>query len=256
MPISDLSLEEQSLYNAILSNDIISFEQDLIHSENPSILSKDILNKLKNIIKELGQIWNNEHDLQGNLTTEKESLSEKDFETFYNHVEPLFELLRSRFQILRSEKRIAVGTLINMHFISQLIELNLREQGYLTYYWGSGLKTDDIKEKMESNPINILVLSCMAVNSEFNCFEELEQLRNAFPDLKIIIGGSAFPMFLVLKDNKNHPALTKPYTNNPSYYEQLLKSSDLKEFVSKVFNVVYCETVKELVQEIEKYDVM
>ncbi len=254
MSISDLSLAEQSLYKAALLNNITSFEQDLLISENPSELSKNLLNQINNIIKVLGQIWNSEHDLQGKLTADKESVSSTDFETFYTNVSRLFELIRSRFMILRSEKRIAVGTLVNVHQISQLIELNLREQGYLTYYWGSGLKTNDIKEKIIQNPINILVLSCMAVNSEFDCFKELSQIKEMFPDLKIIVGGSAFHMFLLLKENKNHPALTKPYTINPLYYEEITKSNDLKEFVLKIFKVVYCETSGDLLQEIEKYD--
>lgn len=252
MSLSDLTTEEQSLYKSILSGNIQSLERDLITNQDPVDQSKNLLNQLKIIIKELGRVWNIEHDLQGKLLSPSESISSSDIETFYSNAAPLFELIRSRLLVLSSVKRIAVGTLVNVHNFSQVIELSLREQGYLTYYWGSNLKTSEIQEKIIQTPITILVLSCMAVNSENNCLEELKQLRQTFPDLKILVGGPVFTNFLLLKEDKEHPTLTIPYKENLLYYEEIKKASDLKEFVSKVFNVEYCETIDELLEAVGK----
>ena len=250
MTLSDLTTEEQSVYRNVLSGNIHSLEQDLITNQNPVDLSKSLLSQLRNIIQVAGQVWNTEHDLQGKLVVVKESISSSDIETFYSNADPLFELIRSRLLVLSSVKRIAVGTLVNVHNFSQIIELSLREQGYLTYYWGSNLKTSTIKEKIEHTPITTLVLSCMAVNSENNCLEELKKLRQGFPELNILVGGSAIPMFLLLKEDKEHPALTMPYKENPIYYEEIQKASNLKEFMLKVFNVDFCQTIDELIEAV------
>ena len=252
MIVSRLSPDEQSLLDNILANTLDTVFSDLTQLENSLEIAKTLLNQINHIIHEIGTLWNTEHDLKGSLIGEKETITSEEITQLYNHLEPLFELIRSRFPILRSEKRIAVGTLVNVHQVSQLLELSLRKEGYLTYYWGSHLTTREIKDKNEASPANIFVLSCMAVNSENNVFEELQILRNTFPNVKIIVGGSAFQMFLVLKEDKNHPALTEPYKKNPEYYEEITKSKNLKDFVLKVFNVSYCETVDDIINEIEQ----
>jgi len=57
-------------------------------------------------------------------------------------------------------------------------------------------------------------------------------------------------MFLVLKDQQNHPALTNPYKSD-FYYNEMSKAKDLKEFVSNVFSVTYCESIDELLNLVE-----
>ena len=249
---SRLSSDEQSLLDNILANNLDTVFSDLTHTEKSLEIAKTLLTQINHIIHEIGTLWNSEHDLKGSLIVEKETITSDEITLLYDDLEPLFELIRSRFPILRSEKRIAVGTLVNVHQVSQLLELALRKQGYLTYYWGTHLTTRDVKDKNEVSPANIFVLSCMAVNSENNVFEELQILRNTFPEVKIIVGGAAFQMFLVLKEDKNHPALTEPYKINPEYYEEITKSSNLKNFVLKVFNVSYCETIDEIINEIKQ----
>jgi len=189
--------------------------------------------------------------MQGKLVTDTESLSSDTIQSFYTNLHPLFEMIRSRLPVLRSEKKVAVGTLVNIHAVSEVLELNLRAKGCLTYYWGVNLTTEQMQSKQAFSPATSFVLSCMAVNSEFNCFEELVKLRAAYPELQIIVGGAAFQMFLVLKDDKNHPALTEPYKSNPAYYDEICKASSLKEFVSKVFQVTYCESVEDILKEID-----
>ena len=250
MDLPGLSLEEQILYSKITSNDLESIKMDLLTSEDTFEKAKILLLNLRNIISTMGKVWNEEHDLQGELQTEVESLTSNDIERFYANMNPVTEMIRSRFPIRRSEKAVAVGTLINIHAISELLELSLREKGYLTYYWGVELTTDKIKTHLDQNSANILVLSCMAVNTEFNCFDELRKLRETYPTLKIIVGGQAFQMFLVLKDDPENPALTKPYKEH-NYYDKIKKANTLRDFVTHEFSVIYCETLDDIQQEIE-----
>ncbi len=250
MILARLASEEQQFFDTIIENNVNQYLLELQNSEKSSELAQIFLKHVDSIIDVISATWNAEHDMQGKVVVEAESLSSDTIETFYSNLEPLFELIRSRLPVLRSEHRVAVGTLVNVHAISQLVELSLRSKGVLTYYWGTTLTIDQIKSKYEQNQPTELVLSIMAVNSEINPLEELQRVRSTFPETKIIVGGSAFPMFLVLKEQKDHIALSEPYTKNSSYYEEITKAPNLKEFVSKVFNVTYCESVEEILQEL------
>lgn len=250
MSLQSLDSEEQSLYDHILSNDIDNITLELLQAENTTLSAKTLLSRLEHILVYLSLTWNAEHDMQGKLTGSDEQVSSERIEKFFMNSQPLFEMIRSRLPVLRSEVKVAVGTLVNVHRVSELLELSLREKGYLTYYLGSELTISKLSVLLEKTPPTTLILSCMAENSELQCFEELRKVREAFPDLKIITGGSAFQMFLVLKDNPDNPALTKPYKEH-SYYEKIIKANSLKDFVMQEFSVIYCETPAEIEQELE-----
>lgn len=251
MILTGLASEEQQLFDQVLENNVDSLLLQLMHSENSTEQAKETLNHINAIIGAMSSTWNAEHDMQGKLVSGTETVSCDTIQAFYSNLHPLFEVIRSRLPILRSEKKVAVGTLVNVHTVSEVLELALREKGCLTYYWGVSLTTEQIQSKQELSPATSFVLSCMGVNSEFNCFEELIKLRAAFPEVQIIVGGAAFPMFLVLKEDQNHPALTEPYKSNSFYYDEICKASSLKEFVSNVFHVTYCESVEDILQELD-----
>lgn len=250
MSVINLDSEEKSLYDHILSNTIESITLELLQAEDTTPIAKTLLHKIQNIVTYLSTTWNAEHDMQGKLIGSEEQVSSEDIENFFIQAQPIFEMIRSRFPILRSEVKIAVGTLINVHKVSELLELSLREKGYLTYYLGSELTVEEISTLLEKTPANTLVLSCMAENSELQCFEELRKVRATFPDLKILVGGSAFQMFLILKDNPDNPVLTQPYKEH-SYYEKMSKADSLKNFVEKEFLVKLCENVDQIQQELD-----
>ena len=250
MIVQGLQSEEQVLFDQILSNNIGILESELVKSENPVKLAKNLLAQLLTIVQSIGKVWNAEHDLQGKLQSTRETISIENISNFYSNCKPLFELIRSRLPILRSEKKIAIGTLVNTHTISEVLELQLREKGYLTYYWGTSLTLKEIKDKQDLSPANVFVFSCMGVNRELNCFEELGKIRETYPDLTIIVGGPAFPIFLLLKENKEHTALTEPY-KNPIYETEINQALNLKEFVRKVFQVEYCESIDEITTILE-----
>jgi hypothetical protein len=250
MIIQDLNQEEQSFLDHLLASDTESIISRLHQAEKPSDESKHVLSTVKSMLEKIGLIWNSEHNKKGELVVTKETITNDEFILVYEQIKPIFELIRARLPILRSIQ-VGVGTLVNIHEISELIELSIREKGYLTYYWGSSLTTDKIKELEVDTPTDIIVLSLMAVNDDLNGFDELIQLRKTFPKKKIIVGGSAFPMFSLLKEDKNHPFLTNPYKNNLVFTEELMKSNDLNEFVKKIFNVKYCETIEQILQEID-----
>lgn len=250
MIVSDLNNEEQTLFDQILSNNIGSIESTMLTADSTSETAKTVLHLINNIVLTLGKVWNEEHDMQGKLVGKIETFTSDTIQQFYQNTKPLFEMIRSRLPVLRSEHRVAVGTLVNVHAISELVELHLREKGYLTYYWGTTLTLKEIKDKQEASPADVFVFSCMAVTSEFNCFEEIRKVRKAFPDIKIIVGGAAFPILTLLKTDGNHPALTLPY-KDPELIKEIKQSNTIKEFIKKVFQVNYCETIDEMINEID-----
>ena len=250
MIVPGLSNEDQSFFNKIISNNAGTIQSALLQAQDSTIVAQTILNQINKIIKTIGELWNNEHDMQGKLLVEHESISSDEFSTFYTNCKPVFEMVRSRLPVLRSEHRIAVGTLVNIHQISELIELNLRARGYLTYYWGTSLTLKDIKDKQDASPATTFVFSCMGVNTELNCFDEVHKVRKAFPDIKIIVGGAAFQLFSLLKSDPDNSLLTQPY-KNPDYLTELQKALTIKEFVKQVFHIAYCESIEEIVKELD-----
>ena len=103
MIVSRLSSDEQSLLDNILANTLDTVFSDLIHSKNPLEIAKTLLVQINHIIHEIGTLWNSEHDLQGSLIVEKETFTSDDITQLYDHLQPLFELIRSRFPILQSD---------------------------------------------------------------------------------------------------------------------------------------------------------
>ena len=246
MELKSLDSSLNAMMNSIFENNIEKIQQNLIGSENQNKEAQLLLSQIESIIKAMGETWKEEHDVQGKLITEQETVTFSDFETFYAHVLPLFELIRARLYIKGSHQKIGVGTLVNVHNISELVELKLRSQGFLTYYFGHSLTTKAIKKQVNHTPVNILVLSIMGVNDQLPGFEELKLIRQEYPELRIIVGGPAFPLFTLLKEGKDLEKLTNPYKTT-EYTEAIKKSSTIEEFVKNVFDVEYIENLDQLV---------
>lgn len=243
MELQGLRPDLNILLSKIISNDLSSLQDGLINSDNPSEDAKIMLSNIEEVIESMGSNWNLKHDVQGKLASENESISSDSISDFYHNVDQLTDLIRSRLLITSSNLRIGVGTLLNIHQISEIIELKLRAKGFLTYYWGQSLNTKKILSQIENNnPINLLILSCMAVNDEFNCFKELKLLKQSLPDLRIIVGGSAFSIFNSIK---NIEKLSNPYKE---YFELFQKSSNLEEFIKNEFHVEYSTDFDHLIK--------
>jgi hypothetical protein len=148
--------------------------------------------------------------------------------------------------------RIGVGTLLNKHDIAEFIELKLRSHGFLTYYFGHSLTVDVIKKQIKDfTPINVLILSIMAVNDELNGFNELKNLRKELSNLKIIVGGSAFQIITNFKDKREINRLSNPYRND-EFSEALGESDSRADFVRKMFNVEYADNFESLLSQLDK----
>ena len=106
MELKALSDDLNVLFSNILENNI---EKLFIEINEANYQYNQLLNKIESILAEIGKIWGNEHDQQGKLITDSESLSSEEINEFYLNLTPLFELIRSRIPIQVSNLRIGVG---------------------------------------------------------------------------------------------------------------------------------------------------
>lgn len=245
--------KKSSIFSQIkdLPNNKLQKEIHLYLNTNPTSTTM-FIESLVATSNKMNSTWNEIYDLQGKSIIDHPKIMIEDFELFWEKVNLLAELIRPRLSIEISDPKIAVGTLLNVHHVSQLVDLQIREKTkILTYYWGIELNIEKIKKKIVSTPIDILVLSVMGVNSELNAFEELLKIRSEFPNLIIIVGGSAWPLFDILKAQPFHPALTLPYKQNSEYLREIQSSSSLEQFVRDFFKVEYCADITGLIEFIQ-----
>lgn len=222
---------------------------------NNSDLALKLTQKMVSLTDQLGKLWNLEHDHHGVPLSKGNQIkiSTDDLSLIWEKIKLLSELIRSRLPLEISEPKIAVGTLLNTHHVSQLVDLQIRiTTKILTYYWGTELTLEKIKIQMKNTPeIDIMVLSVMAINSKLNAFKEVKKIRKEFPNKIIIVGGAAWPILELLRLDPTHPSLSTPYKDK-QYLDLLLNVDSIKEFVEMEFGVNYCQNIGELIDIIEK----
>ena len=74
MLVPGLSDGDQSLFNQIILNTTETVQFTLLQAQDSTIVAQTILNQINKIIKTIGALWKNEHDMQGKLLVEQESM--------------------------------------------------------------------------------------------------------------------------------------------------------------------------------------
>ena len=108
---------------------------------------------------------------------------------------------------------------VGIKMISDIFEM----QGWETFFLGAGIPTIELKSFIRRNNPDLLAISLTVFYNFKSLLKMIEEIRNDFPSLKIIVGGQAF-------NHGTHQALEKmndvTFLNDMKSIENFIKNQN------------------------------
>lgn len=150
--------------------------------KNPSI--KDLYEEVFKVsLYEVGRLWETNQ-----ITVATEHLATAITEGILNE---LFEQIITKNKV---DKKVVVACVQNeQHQVGIKMVADVFEmKGWESFFLGTGIPTSELVKFIHETKPDILAISLSVYFNFANLLKMLEQLRNEFPALQIIIGGQAF----------------------------------------------------------------